>query len=144
MRSDGFQWMHQLRLRVSVCPGRIHGIKDLLLTGSLMRKAKRNLDQSDLPADHDTVRQSIIHALEAGLLSALDVSGMVRIPEKEVAGHLEHIRTSLHRSGRTFVVQPAEWVKCGFVFEKRERFTRPGKCPVCRSESIHAPLFSIR
>ncbi|MDH4161276.1 MAG: transcriptional regulator [Nitrospirota bacterium] len=92
---------------------------------------------------HDTVRQAIMHALEEGPMSSMDISGLVGIPEKEVAGHLEHIRVSLHRSGKAFIVQPAECVKCGFVFEKRDRLTRPGKCPVCRSESIHAPLFSI-
>ena len=96
------------------------------------------------PAEaQDTVRRAIMTELEEGPLSARDLSGRVGIPEKEVAGHLEHIRASLHRSGRHLEVQPAECVKCGFVFEKRGRLTRPGKCPVCRSESIHAPLFSI-
>lgn len=92
---------------------------------------------------HDTVRQAIMHALEEGPLSSLDLSGMIGIPEKEVAGHLEHIRMSLHRSAREFIITPAECVKCGFVFEKRGRLTKPGRCPVCRSESIHAPLFEI-
>jgi transcriptional regulator len=110
-----------------------------------MRKTKRDAarEQRDLPTAHDTIRQSIIHALEGGLQSAKDISGMVGIPEKDVAGHLEHIRTSLHRTGRVFHVQPAACVKCGFLFEKRERLTKPGKCPVCRSGSIHAPSFSI-
>lgn len=92
---------------------------------------------------HDTIRQAIMHALEEGPLSSLDLSGMVGIPEKDIAGHLEHIRISLHRAGNEFVVTPAECVKCGFVFEKRGRLTKPGKCPVCKSESIHAPLFAI-
>ena len=76
-------------------------------------------------------------------MSALELSGSVGIPEKEVAGHLEHIRHTLHRTGRRFVVQPAECASCGFVFEKRERLTRPSRCPVCRNESVHAPLFSL-
>jgi len=91
----------------------------------------------------DTVRHRILSELAQGPLSALDLSGLVGIPEKEVAGHLEHIRQSLHRTGKRIVVRPAECAKCGFVFEKRDRLTRPGKCPVCRSESIHVPLFSI-
>ncbi len=91
----------------------------------------------------DTLRHRIMAELEQGPVSALDLSGLVGIPEKEVAGHLEHIRHSLHRTGRHFVMQPAECTKCGFVFDKRERLTCPGRCPVCRSESIHAPLFSI-
>jgi len=81
--------------------------------------------------------------LEQGPLSARDLSGLVGIPEKEVAGHLEHIRASLHRTSRRFVVLPAECAKCGFVFDKRERLTRPSRCPVCKSESLHAPLFSL-
>ncbi len=91
----------------------------------------------------DTVRHQILAELEQGPVSALDLSGLVGIPEKEVSGHLEHIRQSLHRTGRRFVIQPAECAKCGFVFDKRERLTRPSRCPVCRSESIHAPVFSV-
>jgi transcriptional regulator len=100
--------------------------------------------KEQVPAEAlDTVRHRILTELAQGPLSALDLSGLVGIPEKEVAGHLEHIRQSLHRSGTRLLVQPAECTKCGFVFEKRERLTRPGKCPVCRGESIHAPLFSL-
>ncbi len=91
----------------------------------------------------DTVRHRIVAELEQGLLSAFDLSGLVGVPEKEIAGHLEHIRQSLHRTGKRLVVQPAQCAKCGFIFEKRDRLARPGKCPVCRSESIHAPLFSV-
>jgi len=96
------------------------------------------------PAEaHETVRRAIRAELKEGPLSARDISGRIGIPEKEVAGHLEHIRVSLHRSDRHLMVQPAECVKCGFVFEKRGRLTRPGKCPVCKSEFIHDPLFSL-
>jgi predicted Zn-ribbon and HTH transcriptional regulator len=92
---------------------------------------------------HDTVRHLIMTELEKGMFSARDISGLVGIPEKTVAGHLEHIRQSLHRTGRRLIVQPAECTKCGFVFDKRERLTRPSRCPVCKSESLHAPLFSL-
>ncbi len=92
----------------------------------------------------DTVRHRIVAELEQGPLSAFDLSGLVGVPEKEVAGHLEHISQSLHRTDKRLVVRPAECAKCGFIFEKRDRLTRPGKCPLCRSESIHAPLFSVK
>ena len=96
------------------------------------------------PAEaHDTIRHMIMAELEQGPLSALDLSGLVGIPEKEVAGHLEHIRHTLHHTGRRLEVTPAECAKCGFVFEKRGRLTRPSRCPVCKSESLHAPLFSL-
>ena len=113
-------------------------------TVPMSRKRSIADDGTRPPAEaHDTVRHAIITELEEGPLSARDLSGRVGISEKEVAAHLEHIRASLHRNGRYLEVQPAECAKCGFVFEKRGRLTRPGKCPVCRSESIHAPLFSL-
>lgn len=95
------------------------------------------------PAAHDTIRHELLVELEEGPLSALDLSGRIGISEKDVFEHLMHIRTTLHRSERRLVVQPAECAKCGFIFHKRERLTKPSKCPVCRSESIHAPLFSL-
>jgi predicted Zn-ribbon and HTH transcriptional regulator len=92
---------------------------------------------------HHTVRRLIMTELEQGPLSARDLSGLVSIPEKEVAGHLEHIQQSLHRTGRRLIVQPAECARCGFIFDKRERLTRPSRCPLCKSESLHAPQFSL-
>jgi len=110
----------------------------------MVKSSKDHQDGLRPPAEAvDTVRHRIMAELEQGPLSALELSGFVGIPEKEVAGHLEHIRHTLHRTGRRFVVQPAECARCGFVFEKRERLTRPSRCPVCRSESVHAPLFSL-
>jgi predicted Zn-ribbon and HTH transcriptional regulator len=67
----------------------------------------------------------------------------VRISEKEVYEHLEHIRKTLSKRDRQLVIVPAECAKCGFVFSKRERVRKPGKCPVCKAESIREPLFSI-
>ena len=110
----------------------------------MVRKHDERGDVPRPPTEaHDTVRHLIMTELEHGLFSARDLSGQVGIPEKAVAGHLEHIRQSLHRTGRRLIVQPAECAKCGFVFEKRERLTRPSRCPVCKSESLHAPLFSL-
>jgi predicted Zn-ribbon and HTH transcriptional regulator len=90
-----------------------------------------------------TVRRRLVDELREGPLSAKDLSGLVGIPEKDVYEHLEHIRTSLHRTGRRFFVRPAECAHCGFVFEKRERLGKPGKCPVCRKGPVHPPLFSV-
>ena len=92
---------------------------------------------------HDTVRREITAALEQGERSARDFSREVGISEKEVYSHLEHIRKSMSAAGRHLAVTPAECRKCGFVFSKRERLKKPGKCPACRGESIHEPLFSI-
>ncbi len=96
-----------------------------------------------LPAMHDTVRQEITAALSESPCSARDLSALVSIPEREVAGHLEHIRKTLASAGKHLLMIPAECKKCGFVFAKREKLTRPGKCPVCKGESIREPLFSV-
>ena len=113
-------------------------------TSPMGKRSERHRDGPRPPVEAvDTVRHRIMAELNEGPLSAREISGRVGIPEKEVAGHLEHIRTSLHRSGRNLEIQPAECAKCGFVFEKRTRLARPSRCPVCRSESVHAPLFSL-
>ena len=91
----------------------------------------------------DTIRQGIIAELLQGTCSARDLSAAARIPEREVYNHLEHIHKSLVSSGRHFVVTPAECKKCGFIFAKREKLKRPGKCPVCKGESIREPRFAI-
>jgi len=93
-------------------------------------------------AAHDTVRHELHKSLEDGPLSAQDISSRISISEKDVYEHLEHIRAILHRIGKRLVIRPAVCCKCGFIFNKRERLTKPSKCPVCRSESIHEPLFS--
>jgi predicted Zn-ribbon and HTH transcriptional regulator len=93
------------------------------------------------PEKADTLRHEIISLLEGKTLSAKEISAGAGIPEKEVAGHLEHIQAKkreLH-----LIIIPASCRKCGFVFAKRERLNKPGKCPVCRGELISGPLFSI-
>lgn len=92
---------------------------------------------------HETVRREIMDLLEGRLLSAKDISGNVGISVKEVYDHLDHIQKTLNMKSHCLSVTPAECKKCGFVFRKRERLKKPGKCPVCRGEAIEEPLFSI-
>lgn len=82
--------------------------------------------------------------IEEDSFSARDISGEVGISVREVSDHLEHIQKSVSRGDYHLVITPAECKKCGFVFRKRERLNKPGKCPVCRGESIQEPLFSLR
>ena len=88
----------------------------------------------------ETIRQGIIRLVTGRELTAKDISASVGIMEKEVAAHLEHIRKAFHDR---FVVTPAECRHCGFIFAKRERLKKPSRCPLCHSESISAPLYSI-
>ncbi len=92
----------------------------------------------------ETIRREIAEVLENRILSARDISGSVGISVKEVYEHLAHIQRSLGKGGHLLSITPAECKKCGFVFSKREKLKKPGKCPVCRSESIEEPLFSIQ
>lgn len=92
----------------------------------------------------ETTRHAIMALLGEGPVSAKDISVAVHLPEKEVYPHLEHIRRSLHATGAVLEVTPAECRSCGFVFAKRDRMTSPGRCPICRDETILDQLFSLR
>jgi predicted Zn-ribbon and HTH transcriptional regulator len=97
-----------------------------------------------VPMDRrETVRQTIISLLRDRERTAKELSGEVRVSEKEVYEHLGHIQISLNTGGETLHVTPAECRKCGFVFKKREKLKKPGRCPECRGESIEEPLFGI-
>jgi transcriptional regulator len=97
-----------------------------------------------VPAErHETIRKEILSLLLDQYLSAKEISGEVHISEKDVYDHLEHIARSTHKTGHHLTVISAECTKCGFVFKKRERLKKPGRCPVCHGEKIQEPLFAI-
>lgn len=92
----------------------------------------------------ETLRRAISELIQGEPLSAREISIRAHLMEKEVYGHLEHIRHSLHAAGSQLEVTPAECRSCGFVFSKRDRLAPPGKCPICRCETIFEPLYVIR
>lgn len=92
----------------------------------------------------ETVRRDILSALEERTLSAKEISGIVRVPEKAVYDHISHIQRTVNKTGRRLIITHAECKQCGFLFKKREKLKKPGKCPLCRAETIKEPLFSIR
>jgi predicted Zn-ribbon and HTH transcriptional regulator len=105
---------------------------------------KRKIKESFIPPErHETIRQKIISLIEEGTLSAKEISAGAGISEREVFSHLEHIQRTLGKGRHGFVVKPAVCKKCGFIFRKRDRLNKPGKCPVCHGESIQEPLFFI-
>lgn len=108
-----------------------------------MREKKQK--KPPIPAErNETVRQQITTVLKGDKLSAKDISVEVRISEKEVYEHLYHIQISMNKIGdSSFVVTPARCKKCGFIFKKRDRLKKPGKCPICNAEAITEPLFFI-
>ena len=97
-----------------------------------------------IPAERpDTIRQRISSVLQNGPVTAREISEQVGITEHDVSGHLEHIRQSLQHQASTLIVHPAACKKCGFVFSKRQRLSKPGRCPLCRGESIQRPRYKI-
>jgi predicted Zn-ribbon and HTH transcriptional regulator len=92
---------------------------------------------------YDTIRQYIIALLEEYSLSARQISGYLKIPEKDIYDHLEHIRKTLNKDNKHLLMNPASCTMCGFVYRKRDRVSTPGKCPLCHSSLIEPPSFSI-
>ena len=88
-----------------------------------------------------TLRKRIAEVLENESLDVREISQRFHLREKEVLDHLQHIARSV-RGGR-FIMEPASCERCGFSFKKRERLSKPSRCPVCRSEQILSPRFQI-
>jgi hypothetical protein len=106
---------------------------------------KKKFKESFVPVERqETIRQKIISLLDGRIISARDISIDVGVSEKEVYEHLEHIQRTINKREHDFIIKPAVCKKCGFVFRKRDRLNKPGKCPVCRNEVIQEPFFSVR
>jgi hypothetical protein len=91
----------------------------------------------------NTVRQKIISLLSEEEYGAKSISKIIRISEKEVYDHLEHINRSLKSQKMRLTITPAVCLTCGFKFEARNRFSSPGRCPECRGEHIQDPKYVI-
>jgi len=106
---------------------------------------KKKPEEPFVPVERrDTIRREIRSLLENRAFSAREISACIGVSEREVYEHLEHILRTINRREHNFVVTPAACKKCGFVFRKRERLRKPGKCPVCRHEMISDPFFSVK
>lgn len=93
--------------------------------------------------DDQTIRQQMIELLSRGSYGTRDLSKILRIPEKDVPDHLAHIARSLSPQKKKLVTIPCRCQVCGYVFDNRKRFTKPGRCPHCRGERIQEPRFQI-
>lgn len=99
----------------------------------------------EAPAErYETIRRYITALLEEGSYTAKELSNIIRIPERDVCDHLAHLRRTFGKGGKRLEVAPAGCANCGFVFKKRDRLTKPGKCPSCRSTRIEPPFFNIK
>ncbi len=91
-----------------------------------------------------TIRQQMIDLLGRETLGAKDLSQMLGIREKEVYPHLGHIARSVAARKAKLDVVPPRCLSCGFTFDSRKRYTRPGRCPQCRGQRIEEPRYRIR
>ena len=85
-----------------------------------------------------TIRQGILSLLEYGEMTVGEFSRAIGQSEKELYVHLEHLLKS-----KSLLIIPAECLSCGFVFKKREKVKKPGKCPICRKTYIQQPMFAV-
>jgi predicted Zn-ribbon and HTH transcriptional regulator len=104
-----------------------------------------------VPAERtQTVRAALLELLRQGWATAHDLSRLARVREHEIESHLEHLARSLRAAGETrhgeqltLRIEPAECLDCGYRFEDRRRFGRPGRCPECRRTHLQAPRFAV-
>lgn len=96
-----------------------------------------------LPERRETVREALRRALLDGPQTARELSARVAVSEKDVVAHLEHLVRSVKQSGDRFAIEQAACAACGFVFKDRSRFTRPSRCPRCKSQQLSTPRFAI-
>ncbi len=90
-----------------------------------------------------TIRQRMVGLMEDRACSVRDLSKELGISEKDVYGHLEHIRRSICGKGKRLSMQPYECLSCGYVFKDRNRIQKPGRCPKCRESHIQGVMFRI-
>jgi predicted Zn-ribbon and HTH transcriptional regulator len=91
----------------------------------------------------ETLRQEIERLLREAPRTALDLSKLVGISERDVPDHLAHLDRSLRRRAGSLRVEPVRCLGCDFTFAERRRFTRPGRCPECRGRRLTLPRFHI-
>jgi len=97
-----------------------------------------------IPKDKsETARAAIRAELTAAPVSARELGARLGMREKEVISHLEQVALGARARGERLQIEPPVCEKCAFIFEDRERLTRPSRCPGCKGERIHAPLFSL-
>ena len=88
-----------------------------------------------------TIRKEILQALEKEPLTLREISHLFGVTEKEALEHLTHISKSA--GSKRFRMAPPKCNACGFSFKSRSRLNTPGRCPMCKSESITPPRFHI-
>ena len=92
---------------------------------------------------NQTIRQEIVNKLENNALTVRDISQSVGILEKDVYHHLAFIEKSIKHRNKRIHLEPYYCMNCGFQFNNRKTFKRPGKCPECRNSRIAPAVYHI-
>jgi len=90
-----------------------------------------------------TIRKQMIVLLNKAEMNARDLSQAMGIREKEVYEHLSHIARSVAAQGKKLNIRPFRCLECGYVFQDRQRFTRPGRCPRCKRSHIQEATYQV-
>lgn len=90
-----------------------------------------------------TLRQEMVALMMQAPMDVRDMAAALDIHEAEAADHLEHIARSLKAQGRALLIKPAYCRECDYIYRKRQRFTRPGRCPHCKSTWIQGAVYFI-
>lgn len=88
-------------------------------------------------------RRDLIPLLLDQQLTLSEIARAVHEKPKDVIDALKHLAQSSRHGDYELVIEPAECRKCGFEFSA-DKFSRPGKCPECRSTWIFEPLIGVR
>ena len=90
-----------------------------------------------------TIRQQIVELLSEQEMNARDLSQALSIMEKEVYSHLEHINRTIANKNKKLHVAPFKCLSCGFSFDVRKKWNKPGRCPVCKKGHIRQAEYRI-
>jgi transcriptional regulator len=88
-------------------------------------------------------RKDLVGLLRSNPRRLSELAKLFDIPPREVEDDLKHLFRTLKHSKFALIVEPARCRKCGFTFAP-DRFTKPGKCPLCHATWLTEPLLQIR
>lgn len=100
-------------------------------------------DSPPPPERGRTAPQAVAAAIAGADRSAREISQISGLPERVVYDALTHLARSARGRHEKLQVTPAACLDCGFSFAKRDRLTKPSRCPACHSTHIEPPRFRL-
>lgn len=91
----------------------------------------------------ETRRRELVEVLGKDKKTVKQLADLFRVEPKFILEDLKHISISLKNVHKKLKEQFPLCNICGYEFRKREKLSRPSKCPKCRSEDITEPVFWI-